>query len=61
MKNGDVFYAVCINDTELCYGDYPSLAIYPNIGFATKVRVDLHLRFPSQDYTIKKLKIEIVD
>ena len=45
MKFDEEFYVVVVNDTEICYGEYPSLAIFPTSRDANNLRIDLHMKF----------------
>lgn len=60
MKFNEEFYVVVVNDTEICYGEYPELAIYTELLPANERRADMHFKFPSETYTVEKIKIEKV-
>ena len=54
MKIDDEFYIVLMNGKEICYGEYPGLGIFPTLGYANDLRVDLHFKFPNEEYAVKK-------
>ena len=56
----DEFYIVLINGKQICYGEYPSLAIFQTSIEANGLRIDLHMKFPNEEYTVEKIKIEMV-
>ena len=61
MKLGDEFYIILWNEDEVCFDNYPSIAIYPTRNTAIEAKKDLELKFPIEKYIIKKIKIEIIE
>lgn len=52
------FYVVILGDSEVCYDIYPSLAIYPTFEMAEYQRNLLHARYPTEKYSIRKMKLK---
>jgi len=60
MNIDDEFFIVIMNGKEICYGEYSSLAIFSSEKDANELRIDLHMKFPKETYTVEKIKIEII-